>query len=61
MLGDLLRDKSTRNDERSSFQFVIEFKDKLEGCAKIATRNADISITWVKPGDKYLCQILINS
>jgi len=43
VLRDLWEDTTMRDDVRSSFQYVIELKDKLEECAKIAAQNAEIS------------------
>ncbi|XP_069995020.1 uncharacterized protein [Penaeus vannamei] len=43
VLRDLWEDTTIRDDVRSSFQYVIELKDKLEECAKIAAQNAEIS------------------
>ncbi|XP_069988596.1 uncharacterized protein [Penaeus vannamei] len=43
VLRDLWEDITMRDDVRSSFQYVIELKDKLEECAKIAAQNAEIS------------------
>ncbi|XP_047469564.1 uncharacterized protein LOC125025584 [Penaeus chinensis] len=43
VLRDLWEDTTIKDDDRSSFQYVIELKDKLEECAKIAAKNAEIS------------------
>ncbi|XP_037794286.1 uncharacterized protein LOC119589789 [Penaeus monodon] len=48
VLRDLWEDTTIKEDDRSSFQYVIELKDKLEECAKIAARNAEISSTKFK-------------
>ncbi|XP_037779191.1 uncharacterized protein K02A2.6-like [Penaeus monodon] len=45
VLRDLWEDRSIKDDERTTFQYVIELRDKLEECAKIAAHNADISST----------------
>ncbi|XP_037774039.1 uncharacterized protein LOC119570315 [Penaeus monodon] len=45
VLRDLWEDRSIKDDERTTFQCVIELRDKLEECAKIAVHNADISST----------------
>ena len=43
VLRDLWEDQSVSEDGRSSFQYVIELKDKLAECSKIAAQNADVS------------------
>ena len=43
VLRDLWEDRKATEDDRSSFQYVIELKDKLEDCARIAAQNADVS------------------
>ncbi|XP_069983753.1 uncharacterized protein [Penaeus vannamei] len=43
VLRALWEDTTIKDDVRSSFQYVIELKDKLEECAKIAAQNAEIS------------------
>ena len=43
VLRDLWEDKEATEDDRSCFQYVIELKDKLEDCAKIAAQNAEVS------------------
>ncbi|XP_069970993.1 uncharacterized protein [Penaeus vannamei] len=43
VLRDLWEDITMRDDVGSSFQYVIELKDKLKECAKIAAQNAEIS------------------
>lgn len=45
VLRDLWTDKTLPVEERSCYQYVLELRDKLEDCAEIAARNADISIT----------------
>ena len=48
VLRDLWEDRKASNDERTSFQYVIELKDKLEDCAKIAAQNAEVSASRYK-------------
>lgn len=48
VLKDLWEDKDADEEERTSFQYVIELRDKLAECAKIAAQNADISTTRYK-------------
>lgn len=48
VLKDLWEDKDLSGDNRSSFQYVIELKDKLADCAQLASQNADLSITRYK-------------
>lgn len=43
VLKDLWENTSVTDDQRSTYQYVIELKDKLADCAKIAAQNADIS------------------
>ncbi|XP_037784772.1 uncharacterized protein LOC119580748 [Penaeus monodon] len=43
VLRDLWKNSSVNEDQRSTYQYIIELKDKLADCAKIAARNADIS------------------
>ncbi|XP_050703984.1 uncharacterized protein LOC126989430 isoform X2 [Eriocheir sinensis] len=43
ILRDLWEDNKLTTDDRSCYQYVIELKDKLADCAKIAAENADIS------------------
>jgi len=45
VLRDLWEDRSIKDDERTFFQYVIELRDILEECSKIAAHNADISST----------------
>jgi len=45
VLRDLWEDRSIKDDERTTFQYVIELRNKLEECSKIAAHNADISST----------------
>lgn len=48
ILRDLWVNSQLTTDERSCFQYVIELKDKLTDCAKIAAENSDISATKYK-------------
>ncbi|XP_076063452.1 uncharacterized protein LOC143038314 [Oratosquilla oratoria] len=41
VLRDLWEDRSIKDDDRSTFSYVIELKDKLAESAKIAAQNAD--------------------
>ena len=43
VLRDLWEDKTLPQDERTSFQYVLELRDKLEECSKIAAQNAEVS------------------
>ncbi|XP_047478945.1 uncharacterized protein LOC125032028 [Penaeus chinensis] len=43
VLRDLWENPNVNEDQRSTYQYVIELKDKLADCAKIAAQNADIS------------------
>ena len=43
VLRDLWEDKTLQEDERTSFQYVLELRDKLEECSKIAAQNAEVS------------------
>lgn len=43
VLRELWEDKNVQSDERSMYQYVIELREKLEDCAKIAAPSADIS------------------
>ena len=43
VLRDLWEDRDITEDDRTSFQYVIELKEKLADCAKIAAQNADVS------------------
>ena len=43
MLRYLWEDKTLQQDERTSFQYVLELRDKLEECSKIAAQNAEVS------------------
>ncbi|XP_069972138.1 uncharacterized protein [Penaeus vannamei] len=42
-LRDLREDTTIKDDGRSSFQYVIKLKDKMDECAKIAAQNAEIN------------------
>ena len=44
VLRDLWEQQHMPQDQRSSFQYVIELQEKLEECAKIAAQNAKISV-----------------
>ena len=48
VLRDTWEDRKATEDDRSSFQYVIELKNKSEDCAKIAVQNADVSATRFK-------------
>lgn len=48
VLRDLWEDNSLQEDQRSCFQYVIELKNKMEECAKIAAQNSAISATKFK-------------
>ena len=48
VLRDLWEDSKLTEDERSCFQYVIELKDKLADCSRIAAHNASISATKYK-------------
>ncbi|XP_042229996.1 uncharacterized protein LOC121871652, partial [Homarus americanus] len=48
VLRDLWEDTSIEDDERTHYQYVLELRDKLSQCAKIAAQNADISNTKYK-------------
>ncbi|XP_076056332.1 uncharacterized protein LOC143034283 [Oratosquilla oratoria] len=43
VLRDLWEDRSIKDDDRSTFSYVIELQDKLAESAKIAAQNADVS------------------
>ena len=43
VLRDLWEDRKVTHDERTSFQYVIELREKLEVCAKLAAQNAEVS------------------
>lgn len=43
VLRDLWEDSEVPTDERSTFQYVIDLREKLEDCAKIAAQNAEVS------------------
>ena len=55
VLRDLWEDKNLSDDNRSSFQYVIELKDKLSESAQLASRNADIS------AGRYKCYFDVRS
>ena len=44
VLRDLWEDCSLGPEERSSYQYVIELRDKLDSCAKIAAKNVEVSV-----------------
>ena len=48
VLRDLWEDTKLNDDQRSCFQYVIDLKDKLADCAKIAAENADVSASRYK-------------
>ncbi|XP_076060325.1 uncharacterized protein LOC143036653 [Oratosquilla oratoria] len=43
VLRDLWEDRRIKDDDRSTFSYVIELQDKLAESAKIAAQNADVS------------------
>ncbi|XP_076060384.1 uncharacterized protein LOC143036684 [Oratosquilla oratoria] len=43
VLRDLWEDRSIKDDDRSTFSYVIELQDQLAESAKIAAQNADVS------------------
>lgn len=43
VLRDLWEDKSVKNDDRSIYEYVLQLRDRLEDCTKIAAQNAEIS------------------
>lgn len=43
VLRDLWEDRRIDNQERNQFQYVIELREKLSECAKIAAQHADVS------------------
>lgn len=43
VLRDLWEDRNLQPDDRTSFQYVLELRDKLEECSKIAAQSADVS------------------
>ena len=43
VLRDLWEDRTLNDDDRTTYQYVIELQDKLADCAKVAAQNADIS------------------
>lgn len=47
-LRDLWEDKGIYEDNRSTFQYVMELRDKLSKCAKIAAQNAKVSFVRYK-------------
>lgn len=72
VLRELWEDHNIEDRERDTFQLIIELRDKLDECAKIAARNADVYTTrymayfdarsqdrQVKPGDEVL--VLLSS
>ena len=43
VLRDLWEDRTLQEDERTSFQYVIELQEKLAECSQIAAQHADVS------------------
>ncbi|KAK3887597.1 hypothetical protein Pcinc_008301 [Petrolisthes cinctipes] len=43
VLKDLWEDQDIREEQRTNFQYVLELRDKLSECAKIAAQNAEVS------------------
>ncbi|XP_063612558.1 uncharacterized protein LOC134786041 [Penaeus indicus] len=56
VLRDLWEETTIKEDDRSSFQYVIELKDKLDECAKIAAQNSEISSSKFKSYFDLKCQ-----
>lgn len=48
VLRDLCKQRDLEADDRPRFQYVLELRDKLSECAKLAARNPDISVTRYK-------------
>ena len=48
VLRDLWENSALNSEERDSFQYIVELREKLEDCAKIAASRADISATQYK-------------
>ena len=48
VLRDLWEDTKLNDEQRSCFQYVIDLKDKLAQCAKLAAENADVSASRYK-------------
>ena len=42
-LRDLWEDQHIQGEERSSFQYILELREKLAECSKLAAQNAEIS------------------
>ena len=44
VLRDLWEQGTLPEDDRTSFQYVLELRDKLTECARLAAQNADVSV-----------------
>ncbi|KAK3890013.1 hypothetical protein Pcinc_006010 [Petrolisthes cinctipes] len=47
-LKDLWEDRQLKADDRTSLQYVIEMRNKLQECAQLAAQQADVSTTRYK-------------
>lgn len=74
VLRDLWEDRSIPDDERTTFRYVLELREKLAECAQLASQQADVSIAryksyfdvrsqdrQFKPGDEVLVLLPSNS
>ncbi|KAK4314023.1 hypothetical protein Pmani_014666 [Petrolisthes manimaculis] len=44
VLKDLWEDQDIKEEERTNYQYVLELRDKLSECAKIAAQNAEVNV-----------------
>ena len=74
VLRDLWEDRSIPDDERTTFRYVLELRDKLGECAQLASQHANVSVSRYKsyfdmrsqdrqfqPGDEILVLLPSNT